>query len=173
MSQPTHVEAPTLSTEEQASLERLKNWIDKPQSFEQGAKTNPTFLFKPQFTFPILKEGLIYAVAKFKPLEVEWYKLKEIAENQWHQNVQGWLKLYDIEGTPKNLCLEREIESQDWEMKIRGAFLDAEAERLLRRTIVAMARVVQKLKVSNDDMKRGIAMLQGDIEMVQGDIEQM
>jgi hypothetical protein len=166
MSLPSRAEAPTLSAEEQPSLEKLKDWIDKPPPFEQEAKTSPVFLFKPEFTWLVLREGLIYAISKFKPLEAEWYKLKNIAENQWNQSVKGWLTLYGIEENPENLCLQWEIESQDWKAKIRSAVLDAEKERLLRRTVVAIARVVQKLKMSNDDMKRGIGMLQGDIEQM-------
>lgn len=94
----------------------------------------------------------------------EWYKLQNIAEKQWDQDLKGWLKHYDIEDVPENICLQWEIESEDWEELIRGADLYEDEESLLRRTVVAMARLVVKVKVSNDDMKRGIGNLQDGIE---------
>ena len=90
--------------------------------------------------------------------------LAEIAVKQWKRDVSGWLEHYKIDESPENLCLEMEIESQDWETEICEAYMGAEEESRLRRTIAAVAKLVPKLKGSNDDMRRVIARAQGDIE---------
>ena len=147
------------------TIQKLRNWVDRPPPFDQKANTNPVYLFKPKFTFPILIEGLIYAVGKLKECEAEYYELATLVMEQYEESIEGWLAYYGIEEDPPRICLQLEIESPGWEIEIRNADLTAEEKSLLPRTIVAIARLAVKLKVANDDMRRIIGVMQEDVEI--------
>ena len=109
-------------------------------------------------------EALIYAVGKYKALLSEFRTLATIAVMQWKQDISGWSARYGLGGEMGNVCLQIEIDSENWEFELRNKVLTDVEKRLLRRTVVALARMVEKMEVSNYDMKMGIGMLQGDIE---------
>jgi hypothetical protein len=109
-------------------------------------------------------EGLIYAVGKYKALISEFRRLATIAVMQYKQDISGWSAQYGLGGETRNVCLEQEIDSENWEIELRNTELTDEERRLLPRTIVAIARIAEKMEVSNYDLKMGIGMLQGDLE---------
>lgn len=148
------------------SIEKLTDWIDYPPPFPQRPKTSPVYLFKPEFTFPVLMEGLIYAVGKYKILSSEFHTLCHIATYQWEQDLTGWMEQYGLAEGPGKICLKEQIESDEWEDKVRDACLTSADKFSLPKTIVAFARLARKLEISNYDMRIGIGALQGDIEGV-------
>ena len=109
-------------------------------------------------------KSLIYVVGKYKALMSEFRTLATIAVMQYKQDISGWAASYGLGGDTGNVCLQAEIDSENWEMELKNTVLTDEEKKLLRRTIVAVARIVEKMGVSNYDMKMGIGMLQGDIE---------
>lgn len=112
----------------------------------------------------VFREGLIYVVGKYKALIDEFRTLATIAVMQYKQNISGWSAQYGLGGETRNVCLQQEIDSENWEMELRNTALTDDEKKLLRRTIVAVARMVEKLELSNHDLKIGIGMLQGDLE---------
>ena len=149
----------------QTSLQKLKNWIDNPPPFPQKANTSPIYLFKPEFSFAVLMEGLIYVVGKYKKLSSEFRILSSIASYQYGQDMEGWLEEYGLDVEPEHICLKQEIESAGWGVELKNVFLRDDEKELLPRTIVAIARLVEKLECSNHNLKYGVAALQGDVEV--------
>jgi hypothetical protein len=148
-----------------ASLDKLRDWIDYPPPFAQKADTTPVYLFKTEFTFAVLMQGLLYAVGKYKALSSEFRSLSHIASYQYGQDMTGWLEEYGLDMEPERICLRHEIESDWWEVELRSVFLRDDEKKLLPRTIVAFARLAEKLAFSNYNMRYGIAALQGDIDV--------
>jgi hypothetical protein len=109
-------------------------------------------------------EALIYAVGKYKALMSEFRTLATIAVMQYKQDISGWSAQYGLGGETRKVCLQKEIDSENWEIELRNTELTDEEKKLLRRTIVAVARIAEKMEVSNYDLKMGIGMLQGDLE---------
>ena len=101
----------------------------------------------------------------------EFHSLASIAMRQYNQDISEWRANYGLGSewgfgiTMKNVCLREEIESENWEIELRNTELTDKEKRLLRRTIVAVAKMVEKLEESDYDMKVGIGILQGDIEL--------
>ena len=148
-----------------ASLDKLRDWIDCPPPFAQKPSTTPVYLFKSEFTFAVLMQGLIYAVGKYKQLSSEFRTLSRIASYQYGQDMTGWLEEYGLDMEPERICLKQEIESEWWEIELRNVYLRDDEKELLPRTIVAFARLAEKLAFSNYNMRYGIAALQGDLDV--------
>lgn len=149
----------------ETTLQKLKDWIDNPPPFDQKTNTSPVYLFKSEFTFAVLMEGLIYIVGKYKSLCSEFRTLVMMAAVQHRQDLGGWLEEYGLDLEPERICLRLEIESVGWEIELRSAMLTDDEKKLLPRTMVAIARLVKKLESSNYDLKYGVAALQGDLDV--------
>lgn len=144
------------------SLQKLKDWIDDPQTSGLKGRETPRFLIKSEFDMDILKKGLIYAMDQLKSVGEKCAVLEQVA-GQYPDKIDMnfWIKEFDLDD-PKNLCLINETSSNNYAERIRSA--DPSRLQNIRRTVGAVAILTKKWEEKSGDFAREIARKgQGDI----------